>query len=50
MISALTQNGVPIPQADNIRPYEKRESGVGNGACPPHKKRKFDTMGGTYPP
>ena len=49
MISAPTQHVVPIPRADNIRPYEKRESGVGNGACPPHEKRKPDIVGGAYP-
>ena len=50
MLSVPTQNGIPIQRADNIRPCEKRESGVGNGACPPHEKRKPGTVCGTYPP
>ena len=48
-ISAPTQHVVPIPRADKIRPYKKRESGVGNDSCPPHEKRKPDIVGGAYP-
>ena len=40
MISAPTQHVVPIPRADNIRPYEKRESDCGRAhSVRPYKKR-----------